>query len=81
MHYAYLFPNLSLIGQGDRSESSFGMAGNESNPASLFRLYVDHGRHTEATNLLIEYMENLASIVSLSILADSSWRLLMFGKA
>ncbi|XP_042002284.1 nuclear pore complex protein NUP160-like isoform X1 [Salvia splendens] len=48
--------------KGDRSESSFGMAGNESNPASLFRLYVDHGRHTEATNLLIEYMENLASI-------------------
>ncbi|KAG6413807.1 hypothetical protein SASPL_126522 [Salvia splendens] len=40
----------------------FGMAGNESNPASLFRLYVDHGRHTEAPNLLIEYMENLASI-------------------
>ncbi|KAL1554859.1 nuclear pore complex protein NUP160-like isoform X1 [Salvia divinorum] len=48
--------------KGDRSESGFGMTGNESNPASLFRLYVDHGRHTEATNLLIEYMENLASI-------------------
>ncbi|KAG6421147.1 hypothetical protein SASPL_117696 [Salvia splendens] len=48
--------------KGDRSESGFGMTGNESNPASLFRLYVDHGRHTDATNLLIEYMENLASI-------------------
>ncbi|XP_057768055.1 nuclear pore complex protein NUP160 [Salvia miltiorrhiza] len=48
--------------KGDCSESGFGMVGNESNPASLFRLYVDHGRHTEATNLLIEYMEDLASV-------------------
>ncbi|KAL8541895.1 hypothetical protein ACS0TY_002951 [Phlomoides rotata] len=48
--------------KGDRNESCIGMTGSESNPASLFCLYVDHGRYTEATNLLIEYMENLASI-------------------
>ncbi|KAK4406816.1 Nuclear pore complex protein [Sesamum angolense] len=45
-----------------RNENSFGMAGNESNPASLFRLYVDYGRYAEAVNLLTEYMETLASV-------------------
>ncbi|GER54989.1 suppressor of auxin resistance [Striga asiatica] len=48
--------------KGDRSENSFGMSGNESNPASLFRLYVDYGRYTEAINLLIEHTESLASV-------------------
>ncbi|CAA0833564.1 SUPPRESSOR OF AUXIN RESISTANCE1 [Striga hermonthica] len=48
--------------KGDRSENSFGMCGNESNPASLFRLYVDYGRYTEAINLLIEHTESLASV-------------------
>ncbi|KAI3448399.1 hypothetical protein Pfo_005064 [Paulownia fortunei] len=48
--------------KGDRNENSFGMTGNESNPASLFRLYVDYGRYAEAINLLIEYMETLASV-------------------
>ncbi|KAG8364004.1 hypothetical protein BUALT_Bualt19G0081200 [Buddleja alternifolia] len=47
---------------GDRSESCFGMTGSESNPASLFRLYVDYGRYAEAVNLLIEYTETLASV-------------------
>lgn len=61
MTHAYFLMSLR---QGDRSERGFGMTGNESNPASLFRLYVDYGRHAEATSLLIEYMENLASIVS-----------------
>ena len=40
------------------------MAGQVSNPASLFRLYVDYGRFTEATNLLLEYTESFASVVS-----------------
>lgn len=75
---AYFFPDLSLIGQGDRNESGFGMVGNESNPASLFRLYVDHGRHTEATNLLIEYMENLASIVRVAFYFSESGHVFSF---
>lgn len=40
------------------------MTGQESNPSSLFRLYVDYGRYTEATNLLLEYIESFASVVS-----------------
>lgn len=40
------------------------MAGQVSNPASLFQLYVDYGRFTEATNLLLEYTESFASVVS-----------------
>ncbi|XP_051132584.1 nuclear pore complex protein NUP160 [Andrographis paniculata] len=48
--------------KGDRSGSGFGMSGGESDPASLFRLYVDYGRHAEATNLLVEYMESLGAL-------------------
>uniref|UniRef100_A0A5B7BIU5 Uncharacterized protein n=1 Tax=Davidia involucrata TaxID=16924 RepID=A0A5B7BIU5_DAVIN len=44
-----------------RRESTWGMTGDESNPASLFRLYVDYGRYAEATNLLLEYIESFAS--------------------
>lgn len=40
------------------------MTGQESNPASLFQLYVDHGRFTEATNMLLEYIDSLKSVVS-----------------
>lgn len=40
------------------------MSGRESNPASLFRLYIDYGRYAEATNLLVEYMEALGAVVS-----------------
>lgn len=43
------------------------MTNQESNPASLFRLYVDYGRYTEATNLLLEYIESFASIVSCNL--------------
>ncbi|XP_031284855.1 nuclear pore complex protein NUP160 isoform X3 [Pistacia vera] len=46
-------------GQRDRTK---GMTGQESSPASLFRLYVDYGRYTEATNLLLEYIESFASM-------------------
>lgn len=39
------------------------MTGDDVNPASLFRLYVDYGRYAEATNLLLEYIESYASMV------------------
>jgi nuclear pore complex protein Nup160 len=48
--------------KGAKKESSWGMAGSESNPAALLRLYVDFGRYTEATNLLLEYIESFASV-------------------
>ncbi|KAF8378928.1 hypothetical protein HHK36_028353 [Tetracentron sinense] len=47
--------------KGSRRATSWGMAGQESGPASLFQLYVDCGRYTEATNLLLEYIESFAS--------------------
>lgn len=40
------------------------MAGSESSPASLLQLYVDYGRYAEATNLLLEYFDSVASVVS-----------------
>lgn len=43
---------------------TWGMTGQESDAATLFRLYVDYGRHAEATNLLLEYLESFASLVS-----------------
>ncbi|KAK1326210.1 hypothetical protein QJS10_CPA01g00465 [Acorus calamus] len=52
--------------KGSRSVPSWGMAGQESDPATLFRLYVNYGRYTEATNLLLEYIDSLASLVELS---------------
>lgn len=42
--------------------TSWGMTGHEADPATLFRLYVDYGRHAEATNLLLEYLESFASV-------------------
>lgn len=53
--------------------TSWGMTGRESDPATLFRLYVDYGRHAEATNLLLEYLESFASLVSLG-----GWQMLPF---
>lgn len=44
------------------------MSGSESSPASLFCLYVNYGRFVEATNLLLEYLESLASLVCFIIL-------------
>ncbi|XP_071736992.1 nuclear pore complex protein NUP160 isoform X2 [Rutidosis leptorrhynchoides] len=43
-------------------KGSWGMAGSESSPASLFQLYVDYGRYAEATNLLLHYIESVASL-------------------
>ncbi|KAK1303809.1 hypothetical protein QJS10_CPB11g01906 [Acorus calamus] len=48
--------------KGGRRVPSWGMAGQESDPATLFRLYVNYGRYTEATNLLLEYIDSLASL-------------------
>lgn len=48
--------------KGVPAKSGGGMAGSESNPATLFRLYIDYGRYTEATNLLLEYIESFASL-------------------
>ncbi|CAA7046484.1 unnamed protein product [Microthlaspi erraticum] len=44
-----------------QKEKALGMGGQEASTASLFQLYVDYGRLTEATNLLLEYMESFAS--------------------
>jgi hypothetical protein len=41
------------------------MTGQESDAATLFRLYVNYGRYTEATNLLLEYLETHATLVCL----------------
>ncbi|KAL6964533.1 hypothetical protein U1Q18_035585 [Sarracenia purpurea var. burkii] len=48
--------------KGVQKGSVWGMTSNEVNPASLFRLYVDYGRYTEAVNLLLEYIESFASM-------------------
>ncbi|KAJ4829819.1 hypothetical protein Tsubulata_025329 [Turnera subulata] len=45
-----------------RRDRTWGMSGQESNASSLFRLYVKYGRYTEATNLLLEYIESFASV-------------------
>ncbi|XP_028775144.1 nuclear pore complex protein NUP160 [Neltuma alba] len=52
---------VQLFKEGQR-EKMWGMAGRESNPASLFQLYVNYGRFTEATNLLLEFLESFASM-------------------
>lgn len=55
--------NLLELWQDGRSERTWRMTGQESNPALLFRLYVDYGRYTEATNLLLGYIDSYASMV------------------
>lgn len=47
--------------KGARGDSR-GMSGQESDPAALFRLYVNYGRYPEATELLLEYIEFYASV-------------------
>jgi len=49
------------------------MSGQESDPATLFRLYVDYGRYTEATELLLEYIDAYASVVSYLLQWDFSF--------
>ncbi|GJS90199.1 nuclear pore complex protein NUP160 isoform X2, partial [Tanacetum coccineum] len=43
-------------------KGTWGMAGSESSPASLLQLYVDYGRYAEATNLVLHYLESVASL-------------------
>ncbi|KAM5553851.1 hypothetical protein ABKV19_025868 [Rosa sericea] len=45
-----------------RREKTLGMTDQESNPASLFQLYVDYGRYGEATNLLLEHKGSFGSM-------------------
>ncbi|CAI0427991.1 unnamed protein product [Linum tenue] len=45
-----------------RQDRTFGMTGQESNAAALLRLYVDCGRHMEAVNLLVEYIDSFATV-------------------
>ena len=40
------------------------MTGRESNPASLFQLYVSYDRYAEATYLLLECIDSFASMVN-----------------
>ena len=46
-------------------KGTLGMAGSESSPASLFQVYVDYGRYADATNLVLHYLESVASLVCL----------------
>ncbi|XP_052109243.1 nuclear pore complex protein NUP160 [Arachis duranensis] len=50
---------LFKLGQKERMS---GMSGGESNPSSLFQLYVSYGRYTEATNLLLECIQSFAPV-------------------
>ncbi|XP_027365626.1 nuclear pore complex protein NUP160 [Abrus precatorius] len=45
-----------------QKERMWGMTGRESNPASLFQLYVSYDRYAEATYLLLECIESFASM-------------------
>ncbi|KAK9145964.1 hypothetical protein Sjap_005867 [Stephania japonica] len=48
--------------KGGRRATAWGMTGQESDPASLFRLYVNSCHFVEAVNLLLEYMDSFASL-------------------
>ncbi|PKU73217.1 hypothetical protein MA16_Dca023693 [Dendrobium catenatum] len=45
-----------------RRAISWGMTGQQPDPATLVRLYIDYGRLAEATNLLLEYLESFATV-------------------
>ncbi|CAM0946979.1 unnamed protein product [Alopecurus aequalis] len=47
--------------KGGNRMISWGMCGKEADPAALFRLYTNYGRHAEAANLLVEYLDSFAS--------------------
>ncbi|KAL6888651.1 hypothetical protein ACP4OV_009677 [Aristida adscensionis] len=56
---------------------SWGMSGGEADPAALFRLYINYGRHAEAANLLVEYLESFAALRPVDVLrrkkTSASW--------
>ncbi|GMH23861.1 hypothetical protein Nepgr_025704 [Nepenthes gracilis] len=47
--------------KGGQQKTAWGMTGQECDAASLLRLYVDYGRYTEATDILVEYIVAYAS--------------------
>ncbi|XP_057863623.2 nuclear pore complex protein NUP160 isoform X2 [Cryptomeria japonica] len=48
--------------KGGRKATAWGMAGQVSDPAALLRLYINYGRFSEATYLLLEYIEAWSSL-------------------
>ncbi|KAL2323239.1 hypothetical protein Fmac_027618 [Flemingia macrophylla] len=52
---------IQLFKEG-RKERLWGMTGKESNPASLFQLFVTYDRYAEATSLLLECIDSFASM-------------------
>ncbi|EMS53650.1 hypothetical protein TRIUR3_25313 [Triticum urartu] len=54
--------------KGGNRMISWGMSGKEADPAALFRLYTSYGRHTEAANLLVEYLDSFASSRPMDVL-------------
>ncbi|KAL2992532.1 hypothetical protein AAZX31_10G052400 [Glycine max] len=52
---------VQLFKEGQK-ERLWGMAGRESNPASLFQLYVSYDRYAEATYLLLDCIDSFASM-------------------
>ncbi|RDX92690.1 Nuclear pore complex protein NUP160, partial [Mucuna pruriens] len=56
---------VQLFKEGQK-ERLGGMTGRESNPASLFQLYVSYDRYAEATYLLLECIDSFASMYSIN---------------
>ncbi|KAI4964275.1 hypothetical protein ZWY2020_006756 [Hordeum vulgare] len=54
--------------KGGNRMISWGMSGKEADPAALFRLYTNYGRHAEAANLLVEYLDSFASSRPMDVL-------------
>ncbi|XP_020203825.1 nuclear pore complex protein NUP160 isoform X1 [Cajanus cajan] len=52
---------VQLFKEGQK-ERLWGMTGKESNPASLFQLFVTYDRYAEATSLLLECIDSFASM-------------------
>ncbi|KAG4996199.1 hypothetical protein JHK82_027013 [Glycine max] len=59
---------VQLFKEGQK-ERLWGMAGRESNPASLFQLYVSYDRYAEATYLLLDCIDSFASMLFFPLLS------------
>ncbi|KAG0473504.1 hypothetical protein HPP92_015361 [Vanilla planifolia] len=63
---SFLTNQIKELGTGKRLNSIWlkegkclgGMTGQQPDPATLFRLYIDYGRLAEATNLILEYLNH-----------------------
>ncbi|KAG5150773.1 hypothetical protein JHK84_027245 [Glycine max] len=62
---------VQLFKEGQK-ERLWGMAGRESNPASLFQLYVSYDRYAEATYLLLDCIDSFASM-GFKMYEESFW--------